>query len=51
MLKWVKNLHYVAVIKNDIFNGTGGGLLGYYSIRCKIGLSVALLAHLVVADL
>jgi hypothetical protein len=50
MLKHVKNLHCVAVIKNDIFNGIGGGLLGYYIIRWKVDLSVALLAHLV-ADL
>jgi hypothetical protein len=51
MLKCVKNLHCVAVIKNDIFNGIGGGLLGHYIIRWKVGLSVALLAHLLVADL
>jgi hypothetical protein len=36
--------------KNDIFNGIGGGLLGYYIIRWKVSLSVALLTHLV-ADL
>lgn len=51
MLKCVKNLHCAAVIKNAIFNGIGGGLLGYYIIRWKVSLSVALLAHLLVADL
>lgn len=37
--------------KNDIINGIGGGLLGYYIIRWKVSLSLALLAHLLVADL
>jgi len=51
MLKCVKNLSCIAVIKNDIFNGIGRGLLGYYLKRWKVGLSVALLALLLVADL